>query len=76
MITFNVEGLQKEEEVDQTIDLLTVGDVAETLKVSRSLVRRLQQTRKLPFVKVGGCVRFSKKDVVEYLKRQTVSAMY
>jgi excisionase family DNA binding protein len=64
----------KEEPVE--IELLGVKEVAAFLKVSVSGVRRLQQTRKLPFVKVGGSVRFKKSDLIEYVKRQTIPAIY
>jgi len=59
----------------QTIELLTIKDVAGLLKVSQSSVRRLQQGRHLPFIKVGGNVRFAKDDIVEYLKKGRVEAI-
>lgn len=58
-----------------TIELLTIKDVAELLKVSKSSVRRLQQGRHLPFVKVGGSIRFAKSDLVEYLKKERVESI-
>ncbi|KRQ15356.1 helix-turn-helix domain-containing protein [Bradyrhizobium manausense] len=57
---------------DPTIDLLTVAEVAELLKMSVPSVRRLQQRRLIPSIKIGGSVRFSKRDIVSYLvKRRT-----
>ena len=58
-----------------TIELLTIKDVAELLKVSQTSVRRLQQGRHLPFFKVGGSVRFAKTDILEYLKNRRVEAI-
>jgi excisionase family DNA binding protein len=55
--------------------LLTISDVAELLKLSVSTVRRIQRQRKIPFVKVGGSVRFVKSDLVAYLERRRVSAI-
>jgi len=55
-----------------SIELLTIKDVAELLKISQPSVRRLQQERHLPFIKVGGSVRFAKNDIVEYLKKRRV----
>jgi excisionase family DNA binding protein len=55
--------------------LLTISDVAELLKLSVSTVRRLQRQRKIPFVKVGGSVRFVKSDLAAYLERRRVSAI-
>ncbi len=55
-----------------TIELLTTAEVAEILRISISGVRRLQQARHLPFIKVGGSVRFSKSDIASYVKKQRV----
>lgn len=57
------------------IELLTIKDVAKLLKVSEMSVRRLQQGRHLPFIKVGGSVRFAESDIVEYLKKQRIDAI-
>ncbi len=63
-------GKEKEE-----FELLTVSEVAEILKISISGVRRQQQERHLPFIKVGGSVRFDKADIINYLKKQRVEAI-
>lgn len=60
---------------DQSFELLTIQEVAEYLKVSASTVRRLQQGRHVPFIKVGGSVRFTKADIVNYLQKQRVEAI-
>jgi excisionase family DNA binding protein len=54
------------------IELLTLSEVAKLLKISARGVRRLQQRRKIPFVKVGGVVRFVKNDVRTYLLHNRV----
>jgi excisionase family DNA binding protein len=54
------------------IELLTVQEVAKLLKISASGVRRLQQQRQIPFVKVGGSVRFARDDLVSFVARQRV----
>jgi excisionase family DNA binding protein len=58
-----------------SIELLTIAEVAELLKVSVSGVRRLQQARHLPFIKVGGSVRFSKSDIILYLEKRRVDSV-
>lgn len=58
-----------------TIELLTIAEVAEMLKISTSGVRRLQQGRRIPFLKVGGSVRFAKGDIVSYLAKNRVEAI-
>jgi excisionase family DNA binding protein len=60
---------------NSNVELLTVAEVAEQLKISVSGVRRLQQTRQLPFIKVGGSVRFFKSDIFAYLKKQRVGSI-
>ena len=59
-----------------TLELLTIADVAEMLKISATGVRRMLLTRQLPFIKVGGSVRFAKSDIVDYLKRRHVDSMH
>jgi len=55
--------------------LLTIPDVAELLKISIPTVRRLQQHRQLPFIKVGGCVRFNRSDIAAYLEKRRVRSI-
>ncbi len=55
--------------------LLTIKDVATLLTVSVTTVRRLQQGRQLPFIKVGGGIRFAKNDIVEYLKKVRIESI-
>jgi excisionase family DNA binding protein len=57
------------------IDLWTIADVADWLKISISGVRRLQHARKIPFVKVGGSIRFFKSDVVTFLRKRRLEAI-
>ncbi|MGY3388322.1 excisionase family DNA binding protein [Bradyrhizobium sp. USDA 3311] len=54
------------------VELLNITEVAKLLSISTSSVRRLQQGRRIPFIKVGGSVRFSKEDVRAYLAKQRV----
>jgi excisionase family DNA binding protein len=56
-------------------ELLTIPEVAELLKVSESTVRHLQQQRQIPFIKVGGSVRFTKSDVNSYLEKRRVRSI-
>ena len=47
---------------------MTPKELAEFLGISKSSVYLLVETRKLPFYKVGGSLRFRFGDVEEYLK--------
>ena len=60
---------------DPTIELLTIAEVADLLKISVPSVRRLQQRRLIPFFKVGGSVRFTRSDIVSFLNKRRVDAV-
>lgn len=48
-------------------NLITPDELAKLFKISKSSVYRLVDSRVLPFYKVGGNLRFSAKDIDEYL---------
>jgi excisionase family DNA binding protein len=62
-------------ESTSAIELLTVAEAAEFLTISNSGVRRLQQSRRIPFFKVGGSIRFARRDLVSYLARQRIGLL-
>lgn len=57
------------------VELLTIKEAAALLKISVSSVRRLQQERYIPFIKVGGSVRFYRNDIMDYLQKRRVDAL-
>jgi len=57
------------------LELLTIPEVATLLRISVPSVRRLQQQRKIPFFKVGGCVRFVQSDIAAYLAKRRVPSI-
>ncbi|MCP3475064.1 helix-turn-helix domain-containing protein [Bradyrhizobium sp. CCGUVB1N3] len=57
------------------LELLTIPEVGTILKISVPTVRRLQQQRKIPFFKVGGCVRFIRSDIDAYLQKRRVRSV-
>jgi excisionase family DNA binding protein len=62
-------------DADPTLGLLTIAEVAELLKIAVASVRRLQQQRKIPFVKVGGSIRFFRSDISSYLQKRRVRSI-
>ena len=60
---------------NRAIELLTIREVAELFKVSVSEIRRLQYARKLPFIKVGGSVRFARSDLMAYLAKRRMESI-
>lgn len=55
--------------------LMTVAEAATFLTISKSGLRRLQQARQLPFIKVGGSVRFAHRDLLAYLAARRVEPL-
>ena len=53
-------------------ELLTKDEVVEIFKTSKSSICRLMDGRKIPFHKIGGGIRFNKKDILEYLEKNKI----
>ncbi len=53
--------------------LLTVEDIAELFQTSTSTIYRWVHKREIPFVKLGGKLRFSPDEIQEYIKQNSVS---
>jgi excisionase family DNA binding protein len=54
--------------------LLTVVEAAGRLKISVPGMRRLQQCRLIPFIKVGGSIRFAISDIASYVAKHRVDS--
>jgi len=52
--------------------LYNIDEIAEVMNISKTTLYRLVQTRKIPFYKIKGCVRFSKTDILEYLENHRI----
>jgi excisionase family DNA binding protein len=48
--------------------LLTIKALAELLDCSTDGVRKWMRTQNLPFIKIGGSLRFSRDSVLEWIK--------
>ena len=53
--------------------LLTIEEVSNILKISESTIYRWVHKREIPFVKLGGKLRFSQDEIQEYIKKNSVS---
>lgn len=53
--------------------LLTVEEIAELFQTSTSTIYRWVHKREIPFVKLGGKLRFSPDTIQEYIKKNSVS---
>jgi len=56
----------------QDTNLMTVEDVAKLLKVEKQLVYKLKCDKKIPFIKIGGVIRFRPSDIEEWLEKSVV----
>ena len=52
--------------------LLTVQDICELLEVPRSYVYRLTHTKRIPYMKIQGHLRFRRAHIDEWLRSQEV----
>ena len=55
--------------------LLTIEEVAEFLRVSKTSVYRLVERRDIPFCRVGRSVRFDRRDLEAYLTARRVGSI-
>ena len=55
--------------------IMTIGEVADYLKVTERTIYRLAGTKKIPSFKVGGSWRFSKMDIDEWIKKQSLEGL-
>jgi len=53
-------------------ELLTLPDVARWLCLSRSSIYYLVERRRIPFIRVGGVLRFTRDDIRAFLARGRV----
>ncbi len=56
-------------------EFLTPCELAHLLKISKPTVYRLVDKRQIPFFKVGGSIRFDKKDIMCYLQGRRVESI-
>lgn len=56
-------------------DIMTIGEVADYLKVTERTIYRLKGAKQIPTLKVGGGWRFSKADIDGWFKRQSMEAI-
>lgn len=57
---------------NEDTNLMTVEDVAKLLKVEKQLVYKLKRDRKIPFIKIGGVIRFRRVDIDEWIEKSIV----
>lgn len=51
----------------EQMELLKVSEVAEMLKLTNQQVYNLKAQKKIPFIEIGGSIRFDKADIISWL---------
>lgn len=57
-------------------EYLTSKELAIFLNCSNSLIRKLKRERRIPFIKIGSSIRFSKAEVLKALKENSEDGYY
>jgi len=52
--------------------LLTLDEAVELLQVSKPTLYRFTSQRKIPFIKIGGSIRFNEMKLIQWLEEKTV----
>jgi len=52
--------------------IMTIGEVADYLKVTERTIYRLAGAKQIPAFKVGGSWRFSKAEIDQWIKKQSM----
>lgn len=55
--------------------IMTIGEVADYLKVTERTIYRLAGAKKIPAFKVGGSWRFSKVDIDRWIQQQSMESI-
>lgn len=56
------------------LELLGIEDVKRLFKVKESKMRRAVLKKEIPYIKLGGLIRFEKNELKKYIERQTVKS--
>lgn len=56
------------------LELLTMEEVIKLFQIKESKIRRAIFKKEIPYIKLGGLVRFKKEHLIDWLSVRTVSA--
>jgi len=54
------------------LKLLSIKDLGKLFNISKTTAYRIVESRKIPFYKIGGALRFSEKDILAYLEENRI----
>jgi excisionase family DNA binding protein len=63
------------EKLLKNLKLLSINDLKDIFNISKTTAYRIVESRKIPFYKISGVIRFSEEDVINYLKENRIDKM-
>lgn len=57
---------------EKNLKLLTIEEVRELFKIKESKIRKAILKKEIPYIKLGGLIRFREADLLEFIKESTV----
>lgn len=64
------------EQTTDSLKLLSTSDLSKIFNISQASVYRLIDSRRIPFYKIGGSLRFSEQDIIKYLEACRVEPIF
>ncbi len=56
----------------KNLKLLSIKDLSKLFNISQTTAYRIVESRKIPFYKINGLLRFSEKDIIKYLEENRI----
>lgn len=53
----------------------SIKELSEIFNISKVTIYRLVESRKIPFYKIKGCIRFAHNDVIQYLEQNRLESV-
>jgi excisionase family DNA binding protein len=66
---------QEESHSENKLHLLTAKEAATLLSLKESMLRSLVFKKQIPVIKIGGCLRFDKFELMKWLNEKRVRAI-
>ncbi|MCK9438532.1 helix-turn-helix domain-containing protein [Patescibacteria group bacterium] len=63
------------EKLLKNLKLLSINDLKNIFNISKTTAYRIVESRKIPFYKISGVIRFSEEDIINYLKENKIDIM-
>ena len=58
----------QKENIKRRLELLTIEEVMNLFKLKESNIRKAIFKREIPYIKIGGLIRFKTEDLIDYIQ--------